>query len=182
MHTCGVGCRLVAGADGHMKARRCLCMNSKQRTVTTHPRLNISIVQPQCTASPAPGSRYCRKCKPDTDRDVGSGHDSDTEWWQRDDKQDEFETSQGGGVALDAEEEQSEMPTCNTVKDSGQVLNATSAGVLAVTWSCGVVIGLSELYGAESLTQVYAATIMLWDFMQYTPPFFFYDDGCHLAR
>jgi hypothetical protein len=73
--------------------------------------------------------------------------------------------------------------SCNTTKDKNTVIkNATTCGVLAVAWSCGIVFGLTELYGSESLTQVYAYLMRLWDVLQYVPPLFFYDDGCHLAR
>lgn len=49
-------------------------------------------------------------------------------------------------------------------------------------WACGIIISVKELYGAESLSQVYAQLVSLWALLVYAPPFFFYDDGCHLAR
>lgn len=72
--------------------------------------------------------------------------------------------------------------SCNTEKDKDHIKNATTAGVLAVSWSCGVVIGVSELFGSESLTQVYAQLIKVWSDIDYVPPFFFYDNACHLAK
>lgn len=154
----------MAGADGHMKARRCVCANSKKRTVSTIPGLNCPTVLVACTASPAPNSRFCADCQKAAAADVEMGVN------------DESREDQEG------REDSEPLSSCNTVKDKGKILNATSAGVLAVAWSCGIVIGLSELYGAESLTQVYAALITLWDVIQYIPPYFFYDDGCHLSR
>jgi hypothetical protein len=53
---------------------------------------------------------------------------------------------------------------------------------LAVTWSCGIIISLCELFGSESLSQVYAHIIKLCATIDYVPPFFFYDDACHLSR
>jgi hypothetical protein len=85
-----------------------------------------------------------------------------------------------GLLALD--EHDLQAAACDTTKDKDGNKNATTAGVLAVAWSCGIVLQVTELYGSESLAQVYAALVTLWDRIQYVPPLFFYDDGCHLAR
>ena len=89
----------------------------------------------------------------------------------------------------------------NTVTEYINVFLLT--GIIAGMWPCGIITFLSELYVAESKTQVYGA---LHDFMQknttpyvYTRPFYIailfvliliiysagyicYDDGCHLRR
>lgn len=71
--------------------------------------------------------------------------------------------------------------TCNTTKDKTAV-RATTAGVLAVMWSCGIVIGIDELIGSESRAQVYVLLMALWAVIGIIPPFFFYDDACHLTK
>jgi hypothetical protein len=86
-----------------------------------------------------------------------------------------------GSLADDLDLEEESNTCCNTTKDKG-CKNATSAGLLAVGWSCGIVIHLQELYGSESLSQLYAHLLGLWMIIYYVPPYFFYDDGCHLAR
>jgi hypothetical protein len=48
----------------------------------------------------------------------------------------------------------------DTEKDAAK-RNAT-CGVFAVQWTCGIIIGLSELYGSESKSQVLAYLIALW--------------------
>lgn len=70
---------------------------------------------------------------------------------------------------------------CDTRKDK-VLKNMTTAGVLAVVWSCGIVIHIAELYGSESTSQVYIQLMRLWEKLAYVPQFFFYDDACHLVR
>lgn len=68
-----------------------------------------------------------------------------------------------GFIALD-EHDKSNTTTCNTMKDTEKDAakrNAT-CGVFAVQWTCGIIIGLSELYGSESKSQVLAYLIALW--------------------
>ena len=56
-------------------------------------------------------------------------------------------------------------------------LASTSVGVLAFILDCGTIISLSQLHGAESLTQVYMKAL---DLYQDNPdlPVLGYDDGC----
>lgn len=56
-----------------------------------------------------------------------------------------------GSVAADVYDKvASKSLTCGTEKDDVDkgLRFATSAGILAVCWSCGIVIGVNELYGA----------------------------------
>ena len=69
-----------------------------------------------------------------------------------------------GHFALD-EHDQANTTACNTLKDTEKDAakrNAT-CGVLAVQWTCGIIIGLCELYGSESKSQVFAYLIGLWE-------------------
>jgi len=92
----------------------------------------------------------------------------------------------GQGTLFYSSSDRAEMRglTCCTEKDKTRkdVLNATTCGVLAVTWSCGIILNICELHGSESLSQVYAALIALWLAIDYVPPYFFYDDACHLSK
>jgi hypothetical protein len=106
-------------------------------------------------------------------------------------------------MALD-DHDHANTTDCNTLKgtekDSAR-RNAT-CGILAVSWTCGIVIGLAELYGCESKSQVFAYLIGLWAVIgesllgSYSPAsrfsslhiagdvprFFGYDDACHLIK
>ena len=82
-------------------------------------------------------------------------------------------------------------------------------GVLAGMWACGIVVMLTELFAAESKSQVYAAfhellsnhttvasseyvlVLNAWEcvpfvfehkYLFFKPEFVCYDDGCHLRR
>lgn len=86
-----------------------------------------------------------------------------------------------GQGPLQLDEEDTTELQCNTTKDK-KAIRATSAGVLAVVWSCGIIMRVEELFGAESRSQVYILLMTLWGLLTYVPPFFFYDDACHLCR
>lgn len=92
----------------------------------------------------------------------------------------------GGSLGVTAEDVVAREPgtSCNTLKDKGRQggANATTAGIFAVTWACGITIGMAELYGAESTSQVYAILMTVFNTINHFPQRFFYDDGCHLAR
>jgi hypothetical protein len=60
-----------------------------------------------------------------------------------------------------ADHEAEELASCNTEKDKGELKNATTCGVIATVWACGIVIGLQEMYGAESKSQVYVHLLKL---------------------
>jgi hypothetical protein len=85
------------------------------------------------------------------------------------------------GNVLQLDEEDDASLSCNTTKDQKHV-RATTAGVLAVVWACGIVIGVEELFGAESRSQVYLLLMTLWQTIGIVPSYFFYDDACHLYR
>ncbi|GAQ93132.1 hypothetical protein KFL_013170020 [Klebsormidium nitens] len=75
--------------------------------------------------------------------------------------------------------------SCNTLKDEHQSAPGArerSAGVFAICWTCGIAFGLTELYGSEGNSQVYAFLIIMWSILGNVPSLFGYDDGCHLAR
>eukprot|EP00058_Branchiostoma_floridae_P001186 XP_002586674.1 hypothetical protein BRAFLDRAFT_105480 [Branchiostoma floridae] len=73
---------------------------------------------------------------------------------------------------------------CNTQKDkSGVRLNAISAGVLAFIKPCNIILGLHELYLAESKSQVYGHLHSLLSRSEMgKTEYIIYDDACHLRK
>ncbi|CAH1255647.1 Hypp1583 [Branchiostoma lanceolatum] len=73
---------------------------------------------------------------------------------------------------------------CNTQKDkSGVRLNAISAGVLAFLKPCNIILGLHELYLAESKSQVYGHLHSLLSRSEMgKTEYIIYDDACHLRK
>uniref|UniRef100_A0A6U3RUP3 Uncharacterized protein n=2 Tax=Octactis speculum TaxID=3111310 RepID=A0A6U3RUP3_9STRA len=79
-------------------------------------------------------------------------------------------------------EEKELMKEClGSLKERLAVEACSSIGVLAFILDCGTIISLSQLHGAESLTQVYMKAL---DLYRDNPdlPVLGYDDGCHLRR
>ena len=59
----------------------------------------------------------------------------------------------------------------------------TNAGVFATILNCGIIVSLTNLVGAESLTQVYMHVTNLYEkHGDVLPVDFGYDDGCHLRK
>lgn len=63
--------------------------------------------------------------------------------------------------------------------------NASTTGILAGIWPCGVICVLSELYQSESLAHIYG---ILHEFVHENSTkldnldYICYDDGCHLRK
>jgi hypothetical protein len=73
---------------------------------------------------------------------------------------------------------------CKTQKDRVK-LNYSTAGILAGIWPCGKIALVSELFGTESISQVYAAlhTFLYQNADSVTDlDTICYDDGCHLKK
>ncbi|XP_064389051.1 uncharacterized protein LOC135337079 [Halichondria panicea] len=64
------------------------------------------------------------------------------------------QTGFGPSRTRDIDETVTEKLTCNTKKDKFK-LNYCTAGILAGVWPCGTVTMVGELFGSESLSQVY---------------------------
>ena len=58
----------------------------------------------------------------------------------------------------------------------------TNAGVFATIMNCGIIVSLTNLVGAESLTQVFMHVEELYHSHGDLPAEFGYDDGCHLRK
>eukprot|EP00732_Lithocolla_globosa_P008113 Lithocolla_globosa_v1_NODE_11172_length_529_cov_36.339662.p1 type:complete len:125 gc:universal NODE_11172_length_529_cov_36.339662:97-471(+) len=57
-----------------------------------------------------------------------------------------------------------------------------TCGVAASVWSCGIIFGLTELYGSESKTQVFLFLLRVFDLVEQFPKYIAYDDACHLSK
>lgn len=57
-----------------------------------------------------------------------------------------------------------------------------SAGICCAVYNCGIIVGITELFGCESLSHVYVFLTWLWYTIATFPKLFAYDDACHLKR
>jgi hypothetical protein len=72
--------------------------------------------------------------------------------------------------------------TCKTEKSKQKSFKHKTAGICAAVFNCGIVTGITELHGCESLSQVYIFLIWLWHTLILFPKLLAYDDGCHLKK
>lgn len=85
------------------------------------------------------------------------------------------------GFSYTSEEKELMKECLGSLKERLEDTGSTSVGILAFILDCGTIISLSQLHGAESLTQVYMKCMDLY--IQYPDlPHLGYDDGCHLRR
>ena len=74
--------------------------------------------------------------------------------------------------------------SCNTRKEKDRCSRRPIVGLHIVEWPCGIIPDFSELFGSESISQVWA---LICDFLGDMEPSkreklnaFLYDDACHL--
>ncbi len=71
---------------------------------------------------------------------------------------------------------------CNTIKEKQYAKRKhRTAGICLAAYNCGIIISFSELFGSESLSQVYCFLIKLYS-LCVLPLSLAYDDGCHLSK
>ena len=80
---------------------------------------------------------------------------------------------------LDAEVEELE---CKTTKSQYAADKDRSAGTVYAVYNCGIIAGIDELFGCESLKQIYIFMEFLEKNMIKFPDLWAYDDACHLKR
>ncbi|CAF1645503.1 unnamed protein product, partial [Didymodactylos carnosus] len=73
------------------------------------------------------------------------------------------------------------LPKCNTSKIERKK-GARSAGIMAAVYNCGVIFGLKEIYGYESIKQVYSFMCDLIYERPYIPMVIAFDNACHFSR
>jgi hypothetical protein len=71
---------------------------------------------------------------------------------------------------------------CKTEKRKQVANKHRSAGICCAVYNCGVVVGMTELFGSESLSQIYIFLTWLWYTIINFPKLLAYDDACHLKR
>ena len=71
---------------------------------------------------------------------------------------------------------------CNTTKEKCNVTKHKTSGICAAVYNCGIIAGITELFGSESLSQVYMFLVWLVKEMPNFPHLLAYDDACHLKR
>ena len=71
---------------------------------------------------------------------------------------------------------------CKTDKCKQAANKHRSAGICCAVYNCGIIVGITELFGCESLSQVYAFLTWLWYTILLFPKLLAYDDSCHLKR
>ncbi|CAF4493257.1 unnamed protein product [Rotaria sp. Silwood2] len=70
---------------------------------------------------------------------------------------------------------------CKTLKSLQykRVLHRTS-GIIAAVYNCGFICSLYELFGSESIAQVYNFLLYMYQNVENFPDVIIYDDACHL--
>lgn len=71
---------------------------------------------------------------------------------------------------------------CKTEKRKQAANKHRSAGICCAVYNRGIIVGITELFGCESLSQVYVFLTWLWYTIATFPKLFAYDDTCHLKR
>ena len=71
---------------------------------------------------------------------------------------------------------------CKTQKVKQLANKHRTAGICCAVYNCGIVVGITELFGCESLRQVYVFLTWLWSILLLFPKLLAYDDACHLKR
>lgn len=99
------------------------------------------------------------------------------------DKRAEVRESQKEFVMSENEKREMDKLSCKTVKEYqyGQRKHRT-AGICATVYNCGIIYGFSELFGSESLSQIYCILLWLQANAECFPSNLAYDDGCHLYK
>ena len=80
------------------------------------------------------------------------------------------------------DEEYDEELQCKTHKSQYAADKHRAAGTCYSIYNCGIIVGITELYGSESLSQVYLYLKWLYQNMNDYPNLLAYDDACHLKR
>ena len=73
--------------------------------------------------------------------------------------------------------------SCNTRKSRDKRVKRHTVGIFLGAYTCGTVTIFDELYGSESLSQVYGILIDSLENItdKYQLNYIIYDDSCHLA-
>jgi hypothetical protein len=165
---CKDNCSVTLVLDGHQKATRRVCEVKNIHV----PSVDGSIrdVKVGCSATPAFRSKKCQSHR---------------------DQENDDDTPQISNVSLPRKQRYSKRNRtvrrapfslrCKTLKSLQykRILHRTS-GIVAAAYNCGFICSLFELFGCESVTQVYNFLLYMHRNVDNFPNILIYDDACHL--
>ena len=166
---CKGNCSATLVLDGHQKATR------RVRAVKniSIPSVDGSIrdIKVGCFATPAFKRKKCREHLLANEKDNNEPHHSNTHLSR---KRYYLKIKRGAQVVRF-------NLRCKTLKSvqNKRILHRTS-GVIAAVYNCGFICSLYELFGCESVRQVYNFLLYIYQNVENFPNILIYDDACHL--
>ncbi|UJR18690.1 hypothetical protein I4U23_005597 [Adineta vaga] len=157
-------------AHGHQKATRRVC-RVKSLTIPCEDD-SLPFVKVGCSATPAFKSKTCEAHKTGNDND--DVHPVSHKDCKR--KQHNLRNNKNCRPVVFA-------LRCKTLKSLQykKILHRTS-GIIAAVYNCGFICSVSELFGSESIKQVYNFLVYMMKNCEHIPDVLIYDDACHLKR
>ncbi|CAF1413648.1 unnamed protein product [Adineta ricciae] len=167
---CGPNCCATVVLDGHQKATRRVC-RVKNLTVPCEDD-SLPSVKVGCSATPAFKSKVCEAHKSDNNND--DEHPVSHEHHKR--KRHNLRANKNCRPLVFS-------LRCKTLKSLQykRILHRTS-GIIAAAYNCGFICSISELFGSESIKQVYNFLVYMMKNCEHVPDVLIYDDACHLKR
>jgi hypothetical protein len=167
---CGSNCSATVVLDGHQKATRRVC--AVKNLTTPCEDDSLPFVKVGCSATPAFKSKKCEVHKNENDSD----DEHPVLHQERKRKQYSSRNQRNrrpAGFSL----------RCKTLKSLQykRILHRTS-GIIAAAYNCGFICSLFELFGCESIKQVYNFLVYMMKNCEHIPDILIYDDACHLKR
>ena len=167
---CGSNCSATIVLDGHQKATRRVCA-VKNLNIPCEDG-SLASVKVGCSSTPAFRSKKCTvHTSTDNNNDAESEHDIPKPKRQ-----------------YTLRNRTNHRPTnfslrCKTLKSLQykKILHRTS-GIIAAAYNCGFICSLFELFGCESISQVYNFLVYMVKHCEQFPDVLVYDDACHLRR
>lgn len=154
-------CSKSVTLDGHAKGSRLVCSVTN---AVEHSSEELGVIETGCPLSPLKGSYYCIEHQ---NVQISDQKNEPLPKKPRTEKKDD---------------ECEEDLQCKTDKSQYAADKHRAAGTCYSIYNCGIIVGITELYGSESLTQVYMFLVWLYETMDSFPKLLAYDDACHLKR
>ncbi|CAF1599920.1 unnamed protein product [Rotaria magnacalcarata] len=164
---CRGSCSATIVLDGHQKATRRVC-SIKNISI---PSIDGTIreVKVGCSAKPAYKSKKCQGHLSTDENDEGSHSNNNLVRTHRHRR------------ARARRQQFRFNPRCKTLKSLQykRILHHTS-GIIAAVYNCGFICSLYELFGCESITQIYNFLLYMYKHIENYTDIIIYDDACHL--
>ena len=166
---CKGPCSATLVLDGHQKATRRVCAIKN----ISIPSVDGSIrdVKVGCSATPAFKSKKCEEHSYTNENDGDKPQHSNVRLPPRRPRRQRKAGPQRVRFTL----------RCKTLKSLQykRILHRTS-GIIAAAYNCGFICSIYELFGCESITQVYNFLLFMCQNIENFPDILIYDDACHL--